>query len=287
MAFKGKTAVQFMSTDWDTAKNKAFAEGKLYFVDFDASYCATCRNMDQSTYMSSQLANYMDKNVVALRVDVQDFDGVMWSQQYEVEALPTMLIFNEEGKLVKKIVGYKSANDLMSEFEGSRSKLVAVTTTANPPKPIPADEPMVRPDVVVATNTTSNVNKSPTVKTKIENPIFAPNNNSTSFMEDATVAPQPKGMGLYEIEVSKKSSTGYGVQVGVYSDYKAMLEQATIFKKDYSNQKTIVHIDTHNGSTVYKLILGTFDSKRIASNFRNMLRKNNRNGLIKDLRYLG
>ena len=131
MAFKGKTTVQFMATDWDTAKNKAFSEGKLYFVDFDASYCATCRNMDQSTYMSSQLANYMEKNVVALRVDVQDFDGVMWSQQYEVEALPTMLVFNEEGKLVKKIVGYQSASDLMDVFSTSKTA-TNLNSTAQP-----------------------------------------------------------------------------------------------------------------------------------------------------------
>ena len=283
MAFKGKTTVQFMSTDWDTAKNKAFSEGKLYFVDFDASYCATCRNMDQSTYMSSQLANYMEKNVVALRVDVQDFDGVMWSQQYEVEALPTMLVFNEEGKLVKKIVGYQSANDLMDVFSSSKT----TTPLNSAAQPISSDTPMPSPDVVVKTNTTANVNTTPTVKTKDLDPVFAPANNSTSFMEDAVVAPQPRGKGLYEISVTKQASADYGVQVGVFSDYKLIMEQAALFKKKYSKQKTIVHIDTHNGSTVYKLILGTFKDKRIASNFRNMLRKDKVDGLIKDLSYLG
>ena len=115
MAFKPTTTiVSFEEADWDKSKTRAAAEGKLYFVDFDASYCATCRNMDESTYMSQQLADYMQNNVVALRVNVQDFDGVMWSQQYEVEALPTMLIFDAQGKLVKRLVGYKSASDLMT-----------------------------------------------------------------------------------------------------------------------------------------------------------------------------
>ena len=92
------TRVKFSAGDWDSAQKQAKLEKKLYFVDFDASYCASCRNMDESTYQDGALASFIEQSVIALRLDVQDFDGVMWSQKYEVEALPTMLIFNEEGK---------------------------------------------------------------------------------------------------------------------------------------------------------------------------------------------
>ncbi len=127
------------------AKEQAASESKLYFVDFDASYCATCRNMDQSTYMDPILAQYMDDNVVALRLDVQDFDGVMWSQQYDVEALPTMLVFNNKGKLVKRLVGYQSAADLLKEFKsaqissaiGQPSSNNLVNTSVVPNEPTP------------------------------------------------------------------------------------------------------------------------------------------------------
>lgn len=276
MAFRGNTAVQFMAADWDTAKNKAFAEGKLYFVDFDASYCATCRNMDQSTYMSSQLANYIDQNVVALRVDVQDFDGVMWSQQYEVEALPTMLIFDEKGKLVKKIVGYQSASDLIKEFDEAKSETVAVEETK---APVTADVPMTKPDAVVTTNSSTKVNTAPS-------PYATKTTTDGSFMGTDAAVTKPQGKGLYEMTITKIQSKDYGVQVGVFSNYELVLEQASAFKQKYK-QKTIVHVDTHNGSTVYKLILGTFADKNTAFNFRNALRQNGQDGLIKDLKYLG
>ncbi len=272
MSFTAKTVVKFMSTDWDTAKNKAFAEGKLYFVDFDASYCATCRNMDEGTYMSQQLASYIDKNVVALRVDVQDFDGVMWSQQYEIEALPTMLIFDEKGKLVKRIVGYQSADQLIKEFKAVKTTNKTATIAKTTPIPVTSDEPLSRPDQIIKTNTSTKTSSR---------------KGGNSFMDEGTnnviVA---RGKGLYDVIIKKQSSKGYAIQVGVYTSYQTIMQQASLFKRKYT-RKTLIHIDTHNGSTVYKLLLGTFDSKREASAFRKDLRKDGADGLLKDLRYLG
>jgi len=280
MAFKPTTTIViFEQTDWENSKTRAVTEGKLYFVDFDASYCATCRNMDESTYMDERLAYYMKQNVVAMRVDVQDFDGVMWSQQYEVEALPTMLIFDAKGKLVKRLVGYKSAADLLVEFDAIKkstgvSNTVTPTTTTTTtttttnnkvvvPQPIEADKPM------------SNTTTKPTV------------NSSNTFLTDEflNAEPQPTGMGLYEVTVRKQVSQGFSVQVGVFSSYEGVLEDATKLQQKYS-KKTLIHVDQYNGSTVYKLLVGVFENKRDASLFRHDLRKDNMDGLIKDLKIM-
>jgi thioredoxin-related protein len=260
------TSVEFLHTDWDSSKKRALTEHKLYFVDFDASYCATCRKMDESTYRDKKLAEYMDKNVIALRVDVQDFDGVMWSQQYEVEALPTMLIFDVRGNLVKRLVGYQTASDLISQFKSI--KITETTPSVSvTPQPIAADKPMVKPRSTY----------------KSDGSKFSNGGFKSADLVDVL---QPTGMGLYEVIVNKQPSEGYGVQVGVFSTYKNVLEEAGKFNRKY-NKKTLIHIDEHNGSTVYKLILGVFEHKRTASNFRNDLRRDNTDGLIKDLRVMG
>ncbi|MCP4441930.1 MAG: thioredoxin fold domain-containing protein [Aureispira sp.] len=266
IAWTSTTVVKFASSDWDMAKEKAVKESKLYFVDFDASYCATCRNMDQSTYMDPVLAQYMDDNVVALRLDVQDFDGVMWSQQYEVEALPTMLVFNNDGKLVKRLVGYQSASDLLREFKDAHTGTVVNQPNNISIAPAVADEPMPNP------NTTTNTNNTNT------------NNNSyiNSFLEPEPPAPSPTGLGLYEIAVRKQDSKGYSVQVGVYSSYETILEQAEDMRKIFKT-KTIIHIDEVDGKVVYKLMLGNFESRRDAMLFRRNLREKNKDGLVKDL----
>lgn len=277
MAFKPTTTttVEFAESNWESLQTLAQTEGKLFFVDFDASYCATCRNMDQSTYMSEQLANYMSQNVIASRIDVQDFDGVMWAQNYEVEALPTMLIFNEKGKLVKRLVGYQSASKLMAEFGKARASQPSVKPTPEPiapdepmPSPTPEPTPQPQPDVTVTTTTTPSGSTVTTTTT-----------TTGSLPVDA---PLPTGKGLYEISVNKQSSEGFAVQVGVFSSYESILEAANKFKRMYS-KKTIMHVDEHKGVVVYKLLLGTFSNKREATYFRNDLRRDNTVGLIKDL----
>lgn len=249
--------VKFEAASWEQSKAKAQSEGKLYFVDFDASYCATCRTMDESTYMDQRLASYIGNHVVAQRVDVQDFDGVMWSQQYEVDALPTLLVFDEQGNLVRRLVGYQSADDLIKVFSEVRQPVLAAQPINQPAtpvarQPVAADEPMAHP---------------------VNTPDVAVSDQADKREE---------GLGLYEIAVRRQSSKGHAVQIGVYSSYETVLAQASNLKKRY-NQKTIVHIAHLKGDVVYKLLLGEFDSKRAAAAFRNNLRRDNIDGLLKDL----
>ncbi len=253
-------AVKFEAASWEQSKAKAQAQGKLYFVDFDASYCATCRTMDEGTYMDERLASYISSNVVAQRVDVQDFDGVMWSQQYEVEALPTMLIFNEQGDLVRRLVGYQSADDLLQEFENVRNTNTAPDPSPanNEPQPIAPDQPMVWPE-----------KPQPAVATTTEE-------------EDKIAEAKEQGLGLYEIAVRRQQSKGYGVQIGMFSNYERVLEQASLLKRKYS-KKTMVHVAKYKGDVVYRLLIGEFNTRREAAYFRNDLRRDNIDGLLKDL----
>jgi thioredoxin-related protein len=260
MAFVGPTKVKFLSADWSAAQQKAKAEKKLYFVDFDASYCASCRNMDASTYQDPALASFMENNVVALRLDVQDFEGAMWSQNYEVEALPTMLIFNQDGKLVKRIVGYKSAKDLMATFsevlpkKDIKSETVkAVEQKLTSPQPIVDDE---KPALKPVTTNAGLTNKT------------------------------PGSVGLYELNVKRFASNGFSIQIGVYNSYDFMLEQAEKLSDKFPSQKILMHVDDIGGQRTFKLLIGNFYDKIQASEFKESLRKSGFDGILKDLSVL-
>ena len=260
MAFAGPTKVKFLSGDWSAAQQKAKSEQKLYFVDFDASYCASCRNMDESTYQDPGLANFMENNVVALRLDVQDFEGAMWSQNYEVEALPTMLIFNQDGKLVKRLVGYKSAKDLMAAF------------TEVLPKKEAKNEGIIRP-----ANQNSN---SPKPVADDEKPALRP------VTSNSHNAKGPTTTGLYELNIKRFTSNGFSIQIGVYNSYEIMLEQAEKLTDRFPDQKILMHVDEMSGQRVFKLLIGNFYDKIQASDFKENLRKSGFDGILKDLSVL-
>lgn len=280
------TRVKFAASDWDAAEAKAKAEKKLYFVDFDASYCASCRNMDESTYQDPALASYIEQNVVALRLDVQDFDGIMWSQKYEVEALPTMLIFDEQGKLVKRMVGYKSAKDLMSAFqEASNNKTANNSNTANNTAKTSgnaaAHNAGLNPSVQPATEDDRPALKPVTSKTTTNNTgTKAPVVNSDILKEKSSI---PAGKGLYEFTIRRAQSSGFSIQLGVFSSYEVLMEQADRASQKFSNQKTMVHVDAVGGQQVFKLLIGSFKDKREANSFRESLRKAGFDGILKDL----
>jgi thioredoxin 1 len=265
------TRVKFNTGDWDSAQKQAKSENKLYFVDFDASYCASCRNMDESTYQDGALASFIEQSVVALRLDVQDFDGVMWSQKYEVEALPTMLIFNEEGKLVKRLVGYKSARDLLAAFQEARVSNTNNSNNNATPQPVMEDKPLLKPALSTRPSSHTTVTPTPVPAPRPTAPITSSINKST-------------GKGLFEVTVRKVvTSSSYTVQLGVFSSYDILMEQADKMSQRFSSQKTMIHVDEMNGVQVFKLLLGTFPSKREADLFRAQLRKSGMDGLVKDL----
>ena len=184
--------------------------------------------MDNSTFVDSKLAAYMNDNVIAKRIDIQDFDGFRWSQQYDVDALPTMLIFNRDG-LLKRIVGYKTAQQLLDQFSIIDQK----QTLSHKPQPVSSDQPLAI---------------QPTSKPKT--------NKAKSFQDDKWLSDEKTARGngyLYEVDIQKKATNGFTVQVGVFSSYEGTLNQADLMSRKYS-KKLFIHIDTHNGSTVYKLL---------------------------------
>jgi thiol-disulfide isomerase/thioredoxin len=256
------------ASTWEAAKAQAKTENKLFFVDFDASYCATCRNMEQSTYMDNNLANFMRQNVVAARVDVQDFDGVMLSQQYEVEALPTMLIFDSKGKLVHRLVGFQSASNLLKLMQ-------QVQTSA--PTPIPTPEPerpkVVQPLAKDEPLPNNNSNPSPNNSPKVSPSLFG-------MPQPKTVPTSP--LDLFEIVVTRAQRSGYSVQVGAFNSYETALDQADMMRELYA-QKTILCVDKNGTETVYKLFVGIFESRAEATKFHGILRKNKMDGLVRDL----
>ncbi len=184
-----------------------------------------------------------------------------------------MLIFNEQGELVRRLVGYKSADDLLREFQQVRTQQArpAVAVVAPAPnttinQPIAPDQPMLRPG-----------------QSRTAVAVVAPSGDPIA--ERPMVEAREEGLGLYEIAVRRQESKGFGVQTGVYSNYETVLEQASLMKSKYK-KKTMVHVARYKGDVVYKLLVGSFTTKRDAAYFRNDLRRDNVDGLIKNMTFM-
>ncbi len=94
------------------------------------------------------------------------------------------------------------------------------------------------------------------------------------------------GHGLYLFTVDKQYPKGYGVQIGAFSEYGNVLVRAERFKREFG-EPVVVQISEIGGRTVYKMVIGTFDTFRQAQTLQSTMREMGVRGFVRNLAELG
>ncbi len=115
-------SVNFYNASIEEAMELASTEGKLTFVDFHATWCGPCKWMDQTTFSNKAVSKYLNDNYVSVKIDIDEFDGFTAKEFYNIETLPTMLIFNSKGQLVDRIEETLSPSKLMKILRNHNHK---------------------------------------------------------------------------------------------------------------------------------------------------------------------
>lgn len=121
--------VQFQKgLNWDQVREKAKKENKNIFVDCYATWCLPCRQMEQFILSDKSVGNLFNKEFISIHLQFdstgKDNDEVRkwfsvarkFEKQYNVNAYPTFLFFNQDGVLVDKKVGAYNAADKFVEI---------------------------------------------------------------------------------------------------------------------------------------------------------------------------
>lgn len=107
--------IKFEKLGLESAKKQANKTGKLVFIDVYTSWCGPCKEMAKTTFQSKNVGKAFNKRCINIKIDAEkDVDGNLVSKQYGVNAYPTLLFLDPEGKLVKKVVGKQSEEKLLA-----------------------------------------------------------------------------------------------------------------------------------------------------------------------------
>ena len=102
----------------DQALVKAKADKKLVLLDFTGSdWCGWCVKMDKEVFSQPEFQNYAKDHLVLVELDYPHHklqtkqigeQNAMLAQQYNVNAFPTLVVLDSQGKTVKTFEGYQA-----------------------------------------------------------------------------------------------------------------------------------------------------------------------------------
>jgi len=296
----------FVDGTLEQVEAMAAREGKLYFVDFYANWCLPCKWMDETTFSDQQVAQFLQANYIPTKINIDDFDGFKYKEQYNVRMLPTFIIFNSSGKIVGRFEESMPPSkllDLLQTYNTPENKV-----RRNIPMPIEEDqvipivaeeEPIVEEESIIeapAYAWNDDVYQEPAQEEKIQEPthfeeveVFEETAEviEVDQIETTIASPEvmPQAVGLYQFSVRPQEKQGYGVQVGVFGKYGNVLRESTRFQSQYGGE-IIVSISKSGEREVYKLMLGSFANKNDAQAMVNQIIEDGGEAMIKDLSQL-
>ncbi len=101
---------------------KAKAQKKLVFMDVYASWCGPCKRMAAEVFTQKKVGDYFNATFVNAKFDAEVGEGRTIAARYGVNAYPTFLLLNGDGKLVGKMVGGSPADEFIRQVKELKAK---------------------------------------------------------------------------------------------------------------------------------------------------------------------
>lgn len=110
----------------DSAIEAAKAGNKLVLLDCWARWCTFCFVMDDKVWSQESLARALDREVVAVKaeVDAARRIGISIADRYQVEGLPLVLVIDPQtGRALRRLEGYHEAPAILEAVDQARREL--------------------------------------------------------------------------------------------------------------------------------------------------------------------
>lgn len=277
-ATPGQADLPFLNMELSEVRDMAGRKGSLYFAYFTADWCAPCKWMEEQTFRDPALVQYVSNHYLAVRVDIDQRNGRIEQERYEVRMLPSILIFNAQGQLLAKVetaVSGKDLLDILREYDQPNNRIGSATSL---------------------NNGRENVLDSPKPKIRIYRPPLP----SESGADAQAPAPSPQAVRIEPASpdrppvmpevahiresLAPRSELVLSIQMGAYESYEQAVRQTAQIESSLDAPVRMLRGVDEQGRSVYRIFIGNFTNRKQAEDYLFYLRRKHLGGIIQDMR---
>lgn len=108
------SAIFFEQAKFEKILAMAETEKKPIFVDFYTDWCAPCKWMDKDAFQNESAAKYFNKNVISVKLNAEEGEGIELAQKFKIKAVPTLIYLRPNGTEIERHIGQASASNIVS-----------------------------------------------------------------------------------------------------------------------------------------------------------------------------
>lgn len=245
MVLSASSSEVFFEGTFTSAKQRAKMENKILILDFTAKWCLPCRFMEKEVFNNQEVSSFLEKNAIVYKVDVEDFDGIVIKELYQISLLPTNIILDPNGNELTRKESSFGPQEYM--------KWISLQMELFQIKP-------------AAKSQDKKTTQAAPEKTVVEISIPATDKELTSAEPNS------------DTEVGDN----YYIQTGAFSQL-SNAEKIAAQLKQRLDHDTQIFEEIQHGKILYKIALGSFETKEEAELFLDILRKEKVHGIVKKL----
>ncbi|GAB3326865.1 hypothetical protein GCM10027299_26530 [Larkinella ripae] len=106
--------IRFAEATWKAHLAKAKAENKIIFLDAYTTWCGPCKMLQKNVFTQKSVGDFFNQEFINVKMDMESGEGPGLALQYPLEGYPTLLFIDGDGKVVKKVLGYQTPEELLA-----------------------------------------------------------------------------------------------------------------------------------------------------------------------------
>ena len=112
--------VKLVEGDFSKVRQKAKRLNKPYVVEFYTSWCGYCKKFEKEVLNSVEVGNYTENRFLVYKLNAEIEKSV--AQEFRVSGYPTILIFDADGVVLKRIGGFVGEAQFLSVLKSLNIK---------------------------------------------------------------------------------------------------------------------------------------------------------------------